>query len=445
MPISFGGLSSGLDTAAIVSAMTAAAKIPMGLIQTQQATLTTKSRKITDIKTDLTSLQTAAKALDSKTEALGNKVSTSNDKVLTVSAKGGSSMGSFKVDVTSLAQSERTYSKAFASDDVANAAGAGTLSIKVGGADAIDVTVDATDTLATIASKINAAGAGVSAGIVHDGTQFRLQVNGTKPGAANAVEFTESPGLSLGLTDPANEKQVATDAVVVVDGFTFKSASNDVSGAVPGVTLNLVDVGSSVVKVDRDSDGMKTKLDAFVKSYNDVMRTLNTEFSAPLAGKKSADSLSGDSTLRELQASMRAYASKIVSNGDSKYTTLASIGLSTARDGTLSLDSTKFNSATSADYEGVATLLAGRTDDTGAMHTFSSGIEKYVRSEGTLANKIKSYATMNTNYTKQIAGMQIRLDKYTQTLNAQYVALEQTMSKLKTQGSSMSAMLTSSE
>jgi len=72
--ISFSGLASGLDTSSIISALTASAKIPMSQLQAQQTTLTSKSKKITDIKTDLTSLQTAAKALDTKTKALGNKV-----------------------------------------------------------------------------------------------------------------------------------------------------------------------------------------------------------------------------------------------------------------------------------------------------------------------------------------------------------------------------------
>jgi flagellar hook-associated protein 2 len=439
MAISFSGLASGLDTTSIISALTAAAKIPMSQLQTQQTTLASKSKKITDIKTDLTSLQTAAKALDTKTKALGNKVTTSDEKILKATANGGSSMGSFKIDVKSLAQPERSYSSAFDSDDVANAAGSGTLTIKTGSGDAIDVAIDTADTLATIATKINKAGGGVSAGVFHDGDKYRLQLTGTKSGKANAVEFTESQGLSLGIT----EKLPATDAEVEVDGFTIKSSTNDVTGAVPGVTLNLVDTGIATVKVDRDSDAMKTKIDAFIKSYNDVMRTLNTEFSSTGTAKKSDDSLSGDSTLRALQSSMRSFASKIVSNGDSAYTTLASIGVTTARDGQLSVDTTKYNAAVSADYEGVSTLLAGRTDGAGAMATFTAGIERYVSSDGTLSSKIKGYTTQSDDYTKQIAGMQTRLDKYTETLNAQYTALEQTMSELKSQGSSLTAMLSS--
>jgi len=437
--ISFSGLASGLDTTSIISALTASAKIPMSQLQTQQTTLTSKSKKITDIKTDLTSLQTAAKALDTRTKALGNKVSTSDDKVLKATANGGSSMGTFKIDVKSLAQPERSYGAPFDSDDVANAAGAGTLSIKTGSGDTVDIEIDTADTLATIATKINKSGAGVSAGVFRDGDKFRLQITGTKSGKANAVEFTESQGLSLGIT----EKVPATDAEVEVDGFTIKSSTNDVSGAVPGVTLNLVNTGSAVVKVDRDSDGMKTKLDAFIKSYNDVTRTLNTEFSSTGTSKKSDDSLSGDSTLRALQTSMRSIAGKIVSNGDSKYTTLASIGVTTGRDGQLSIDSTKYNAAVSADYEGVSTLLAGKTDGTGAMANFTAGIEKYVSSDGTLSAKVKSYTAQSANYTKQIAGMQTRLDKYTEILNAQYSALEQTMSSLKSQGNSLTAMLSS--
>jgi len=108
--ITFSGsvLASGLDTASIVNSMVSVAKIPMTQIQQEQSDLTSQSGKITDIKTQLTALQTAAQALDTKSEALTNKVTSSSTSVLTATAQGGSSMGTYKIDVTSLAQAERT-------------------------------------------------------------------------------------------------------------------------------------------------------------------------------------------------------------------------------------------------------------------------------------------------------------------------------------------------
>ncbi|MDB4975058.1 MAG: Flagellar hook-associated protein 2 N-terminus, partial [Myxococcaceae bacterium] len=63
--ITFSGtvLASGLDTSSIVSSLVSVAKIPMTQIQKTQSTLSSQSKKFSDIKTQLTTLQTAAKAL----------------------------------------------------------------------------------------------------------------------------------------------------------------------------------------------------------------------------------------------------------------------------------------------------------------------------------------------------------------------------------------------
>ncbi|MDB4986033.1 MAG: Flagellar hook-associated protein FliD [Myxococcaceae bacterium] len=441
--VTFSGLASGLDTTGIVNSLVGVAKIPITKLQTEQTTIQSQSKQIADIKTDLTTLEAAATALSTKDSALVNKVSSSTESVLTATAAGGSSSGAFKVDVTSLAQPERTYSNTFASSSDAGLAGAGQLSIQVGTGDAVNIDIAATDSLADIASKINKSGAGVSAGIFSDGSSYRLQVTGTQSGAANQITFGET-GVSLGLTDPANEKQAATDALLTIDGMQVHSATNTVTGAVPGVTLNLASIGSSTIKVDRDADGLSAKLATFVKSYNDVMKTLNTEFSTTSGLTKASDSLSGDSTMRTLQSALRSLASKTMANGTSALQTFGSIGLVSQRDGSLVLDSTKFNKAVASDYDGVASLLAGRTDGTGLMSSFASGVDQYTKSAGTLDAKIKNYADRSKDFDTQIAAMQRRLTSYTDTLNAQYAALETTMSGLKSQGNALSSILASS-
>jgi flagellar hook-associated protein 2 len=435
--ISFSGLASGIDSQSIVSSMVSVAKIPINKLTSQKSTLTSQSKKLTDIKTKLTTLQTAAKALDSKSEAQGNKVTTSDEKVLKATAQGGSSMGSYKITISSLAQAERSYSKPFTSSTEVGQAGQGTLTIKVGEGEPLDIEVDTQDSLATIAKKINASGAQVTAGVFHDGTSYRLQVTGRAAGEKNAIAFTEGGSLSLGLT----EKQKATDAVLLVDEIEVRSATNSVTGVIPGVTLNLVDKGTSVVNLDRDGDGLKTKLDSFVTAYNDVMKALNTEFTSTSGVAKSADSLSGDSTLRSLQTTLRSLAQRVTGNGDSKYNTLASIGVASARDGTLSIDATKYNAAVAADYEGVSSLLAGRTDGNGAMSAIATGLDQYTSADGALRTKIDGITNRNKRIDTQIGAMQGRIDKYEEMLNKQYSALEQTMAGLQSQGTALSSII----
>jgi len=441
--ITFGGLSSGLDTNSIISSLVGVASQPVTQLQNEESDLKSKSTKITNVKTQLTALQTAAQALDTKQEALANSVTTSDSTVLSATASGGSAMGSYAITVSSLAQPERTYSNTFSDETTTGAAGAGTLSIQVGSGDPVDIDVTSEDTLDTIAAKINKAGAGVTAGIFHDGDSYRLQVTGTQSGTANAVAFSESDGLSLGLSDPANEKQPATDAVISVDGLTVHSSSNSISGAVPGVTLNVANTGTSTVKVDRDPSSLQTKLQTFVTAYNAVMGTLNAAFTYTSGVTQGPDTLAGDSTMMMLQSNLRSLASKVTGNGTSNLTTLSSIGVVPQKDGTLQLDADKFNKAVSSDYDGVASLLAGTTDGNGIMGAVNSSVNQYTTVGGTLDGKVASIASQTKQYDSQITAMQARISKYQDTLQDEYDQLETTMTNLKSQGSSLTAMLTS--
>ncbi|HEX5657232.1 MAG TPA: flagellar filament capping protein FliD [Polyangiales bacterium] len=403
-PITFSGLASGIDSASLIDALVKSAQTPITNLQADQKANSSQSTKITDIKTKLSTLQTAAQGLDTKTEALGNKSSTSNDKALTVTAAGGAAMGTYKVEVKSLAAAERTYSNKVTASDQPGLFGAGMLKMQVGSGEEVELTISETDTLASVAKKINASGAQVSAGVFSDGAGgFRLQVTGTQAGEKNGITFTELDGLSLGLSDPLNEKQKASDALVSVDGMDVKSATNSVSGAVPGVTLNLVDVGTSTVKVDRDEDGMKTKL----------------------------------------QTSLRGMVGKLVPNGDSSMQMLSAIGVSTNRDGTLTLDDAKYSKAVAKDYEGVASMLTGRTDGTGLMKQISDGLLGYTKTGGTLSIKLDNLTKRNKLIDSQISTMQTRIDKYKENLQKQFTALEETMSNLNSQGSSLSSILAS--
>ena len=441
--IVFSGLASGIDSEAIISSLSAAAKVPMNRLVTQKTEYSSQSRKLNDIKTKLTTLQTAAKALDTRTEALGNKVGSSDEKILKATATGGASMGSFKVLVSKVAQAQRTYSSGVSSSSEAGLAGSGELKIKVGAADEVTVAIDPADSLSAVASKINASGAEVSAGVVFDGTEYKLQVTARKSGAANAVTFTEDAGLTLGLSNAANTKQAAQDAEVVLDGMTFTSATNAITGAIAGVTLNVVDEGTSIVQVDRDADGLKTKLNTFVTAYNDVMKTLNTEFSNVPGVTKGRDSLSGDGALRSLQGALRSALATVTDNGDSTLTTFGSIGLVAQRDGTLSLDDAKYTKAVQADYEGIASALAGRTDLSGLMSKIVSTVEPFAATDGTIKNKIDGLASRNRRIDTQLSSMQLRLDKYEESLRRQYAALEQTIAGLQSQGNSLSSILSS--
>ena len=185
---SFSGLATGIDTASLIDQLVALERRPIEQIQDKQTDLNRVSGRLNTIRSQLNSLKSSAEEMDDASDLLTTQATSSDEDSVLASSTGGSPLGQYSLNVTALAQAERTYSDAFSSKDTAlNDASllggtftGGTLSLTVGSAAQVDVTVDDTDTLETLVSKINSSGADVSAGLLFDGTDYRLQVTGTQ-------------------------------------------------------------------------------------------------------------------------------------------------------------------------------------------------------------------------------------------------------------------------
>lgn len=451
---SFSGLASGLDTASMVEQLTQIQRQPIRDIEGKQKNLNSVKSRLSSIKTLLQTLQEKATGLNSRDEVLATQGTSSNTDAVGISVLGGASLGKYDVVVTQLATAERTYSDAFADVDSTGLFGEGTLSIQVGAAAAVDITVDATDSLSSVAGKINGSGADVTAGILFDGTEYRLQVTGNETGAANAITFTEDGTLTLNLdepnppdpADPTHEVVAAQDAVFTVDGFAMSSATNLVDDALTGVTLDLKEVGTSTIEVKRDPAGLAEKLKVFVSAYNNATGTINKEFS--YGGEaRLGDSLSGDSTLRTIQqrlASTLVGSVSELTDAGADYDHLAQIGLSVDRHGVLSLDESRLESALADDAEGVAAMLMNDPDTgiAGKMAIFDDVIEGFVDfNDGSLSIRIDGIDDTVRNFDDQIEKMEFRIEKYEEGLRAQFTAMETMMATIQAQGSQLMSIL----
>ena len=155
---------------------------------------------------------------------------------------------------------------------LASATAADTLHLAAG-ASSIDVAVAAGDSMATIAAKINTIGGAVSASVV-DG---HLRLTSRDTGAANAVSVTSDGSLAADLGVAVT--LAGQDAQFTVDGIAGTSASNRVTNAIPGVTLDLRGATSAPVTVTSDpagvdADAVVAKAKAFVAAYNGTVDAL---------------------------------------------------------------------------------------------------------------------------------------------------------------------------
>jgi flagellar hook-associated protein 2 len=193
----------------------------------------------------------------------------------------------------------------------------------------------------------------------------------------------------------------------VIDGISISKASNKITDALEGVTLDLLktNVGSTTtLNLTRDTASIQGAITGFVKSFNDLNKTI-TDLSKYNAETKQASILTGDSTVRSIQTKLRSAISDPLTSAGGGLSLLSEVGVSFQADGTLKFDSTKLSKVLSDPTKDVSTLFAsvGKTSDS---------LVSFVRAEsdtanGTYALNISQIATQGSATGSVIASLAI--------------------------------------
>jgi len=435
--ISFGGIGSGMDTEGIVTALVGVERQGETALQTKLTANNSSISNLSSVSSLLSKLKAASDALDTTAE-VGSYKATSSNAAIVASSSGLASPGKYSITVDKLAKEQRTYSNTIAS--VGTALGqAGTLKLGVGSGTTTDVSILATDTLDDVIGKINASGQRITASSFYDGTSYRIQLRGQDSGAANTLSITET-GTTFGFTVPANTVQAAQDAQIKLDGFTIKSATNQVTGAIRGVTLALTAETTDAVTVgiENDPDGLKTKLNTLVDSYNAVVSKIKDLAGNGTVKAKDAN-LAGDSMLRSINQRI-AGALQTVTSSTATYGSLGSIGLALDRSGKLSLDSTKFSKAMAADPDAVTKVLAGAgTGGLGVMGAVSSTVDLFTKTgTGIMAGRTDAMNATTKRLQSRIDREEIRINRYADQLRKQFTQMDTTVASWNAQSSYLS-------
>jgi flagellar hook-associated protein 2 len=379
-------LSSAIDVDSIVSNLMYLEEAPIRRMQSETTTLQNKLAAFQSLNTKLSTLSqkvdTVLYGSDtaplttpySFSDRLANSifalctVSSSDEDAISASTTDTSATGSYDISVSNLARAQSSASGNFADMTTVNT-GTGTFTITTGSNDPVVITIDTTNnTLNGVRKAINAANAGVTATIINDGsgTPYRLLITANDSGSDNA--FTITDNLSGGQALDISEMQAAEDAQFVVNGVAISQSSNIVTDVIDGVTLNLKQetVGEVRISLERDTDGIVNGFQELVSAYNAVNSYINSQF-AYNASTESAGVLSGDSTLRNIQSNLQKQLIQGVDNRYTSYSVAGQIGLNFNRDGSLSLDESKFRDALANNYTDLAALLLGDGTPSGGV------------------------------------------------------------------------------
>jgi flagellar hook-associated protein 2 len=437
--VTFAGLASGIDTSALVTQLVNAERAPANAIANHQADINSQKSIVGKLSAALASLGTAVKALSLPTQTQP-RTAASSDGHVTVAASPGAVATVHDVRVTSLARSGITSSREFDSAD-AGVIGAGSVTITTG-TTSKQIDYGGTDSLADIATRINDAGVGAKASVLFDGTSYRLMVASTETGTAAAAHFVDS-GNSLGLSDSANIKVPARDAVATIDGVPVTRGKNVIDDAISGLTITLVSphptddlTASSAVTVALDTAGLKTTLQSFVTAYNAVNTAVHGQLDYS-GTKKGTDTLFGDSTLRQLEGALGTVMTSGYGADLDNPKTIGALGLTRGRDGSLTIDDAKLSAALTAKSDAIGDLFV-TGGFAAAMTTLT---DNYARSgDGILTSKTQSLSDRSRILQTQADLINRRADALKTQLETQFNALETAMSKLKSQSSFLSSM-----
>ena len=431
--------SSGLDIPTVVSTLVSRQKDPeQARINKAGTAATTQLSAISQIKSSMTTLKSALDKVVSSADTNAYKASVPTDAGFTATTTSSAAPGNYSVEVVSLASAQKLASGAFTADATV---GSGTLTIGYGDK-SITVDISGTDKLTDIAAAINkaAGGKGVTASVVTANDGQHLVFNAVDTGTKGALTVSASdPSLSAltfgaGVTGGLTQQVAAADALVRVDGFERTSSSNTVTDIVPGVVLNLTKAaeGTKVtLGVTADTSGLKGNLTAFAAAYN-TANTLLKNSSSYNAETRTASALTGDSLVRGLQQQLRGQVSGSISE-------LKALGLTIDKDGVMSFDGGKFDTAIAADGGAAAEAL-------GKDSKFGSGLTKLLDANvnvnnGTLTLRSDSLNKQVKGFEADLDNLDARMEKLTDRYTAQFTAMETMISKMQGATGSLSSLL----
>jgi flagellar hook-associated protein 2 len=409
------GVGSNLDVASLVDQLMTVERQPLQALDKKEAAVQVKISAYGTFRGSLTTFQGTLQSLADASNYSVAKGSLEDATVASVTTSASAPAGSYSLEVTKLAKSQKLASGVFAS--TTDVVGTGTLTIQFGKYDDVanswtlngskatqSVNIDAAhSSLQGVRDAINAANLGVSANIVNDGTGFRLVVSSKDTGASNGIKImvggdgsgdTDATGLSQLAYDPTlaqgagkNMTQImaAEDAELYVDGLKVTKASNTITDVIAGTTINLLktNTGSPTkLNIATDSSAVMNSVDSFVKAYNDLNKTIS-DLTKYNADTKTSSPLQGDAAIRAVASQIRDGLTSLVSGAVGGYKALPQVGISFDRNGALTVDKAKLQAAMKADPTAVQSLFASAGVVEDSLVSYAGG---------TSATKAGSYA-----------------------------------------------------
>jgi flagellar hook-associated protein 2 len=438
--LSAAGITSGLDVDSIVSQLMALERRPLNLLQQKKDTIDTRISAYGDLKSSLSTFQDAMQKLSSPEALKIYNATSGNDAVFTASANTSAAASTFGIEVVRLAERHKFSSDEMLDTDTIGGKNNDALDIQVGSDPANTLTIDLSTakTLSDIKDAINADpnNPGVSASILFGNNGNRkLVLTADDYGAANALTLSYSGKVKSG--DFGFQENVGNindlDAELDVDGYTVTRGNNTIDDVITGVTIDLHNADPGTVyalDITRDTAAVTDNVQAFADAYNEVKAAVE---------KLRADELATDSLLFSVERGLRNIMNAPASGLPSGLSYLGEIGVSFSRDGVLTVDKTKVESALTNNFNAVVELFS--TTGQGFANRLDTLVGGWLATDGLIDGRTDSLDGNKRLLEKREESLEYRMSQIERRLFAQFSQLDTLLGSLQTTSAFLSQSL----
>ena len=423
------GVGAGIDHKAIVEALVEAERAP------QQASLDrmigrseVRVSAFGVVKSTLELVREQFRKLNDVSDLKAFSTETSDATAITATGSSTAISGTFQVAVSQLANRDSyTYDGFDSKTETLNGGSDVTVTINKGGV-STDVTVSSA-TLTSLVESINDSNLGITANIIDTGQasgRYVLSLGG-ETGADNA--FTVSSSI---LTNQV-QQTTAQNANLSVNGVAITSASNSVSTALTGITLNLKKTfASETISVVRDTSTVKTEIKNLIGVYNETQKIFNSLKAGDDPDDNLVGALATDSIFRSIQTSFRNTFTAQSSTGSGNINYWADLGVSLQRDGTLSLDEARLDTVLGTSFDDVVTALTADTENQtdigdasrGLAGDMSAMIRNLTKATGPIDNAIRNSSQNLSDYEVRLEELDARMERIKERYTQQFSAMQ---------------------
>lgn len=424
-PLSFQGLSTGLQTDTLVNAILQQEGQPVQRMIAQQTLNQNQITAYQALQSDLTALSSSFATLNGTSFGAQTVTSSDTSNTYVTATATGATLGNYSINVSQIATTGRISptmsggapTNLSVADPLATSIFSGTsATFAVRGTDGTIKTLNLTsanNNLYGLRDAINASGAGVQATVVNTGsgaTPYELVVTasgtgtGTTSGLVTLADVTSGGavntlGITAGTVDSltapttltgglqSSGADVAKDAIFSVNGIQLTRKTNTVTDAVSGLTLNLKQggqAGSTTLTVATDANAITSAMQDVVSKYNALIQEFNRD-------SASGGALYGQGAARSLISQVRSTLTSIPAGlpSTAPYTSAGGVGVKVNQDGTLSLDTVALQAALTSNPSAVKQVFAFTgTSSSAAVQFYQGGANT---TTGNIAFNITSY------------------------------------------------------